>query len=109
MRLVTAAEMRELDRRTIEEGHVAGEELMERAGRGVADAMERRWGTVLALRVLVLCGTGNNGSDGFVAARHLRARGTAPRARSSRAATKPSPPLLPVPHSTSTRRASNGP
>jgi NAD(P)H-hydrate epimerase len=75
MRLLTAAEMRELDRATIEGGHATGEALMERAGAGVAEAMERRYGPALALRVVVLCGTGNNGGDGFVAARHLRARG----------------------------------
>ena len=75
MLLVTAAEMRELDRATIESGHATGEALMERAGAGVAEAMERRYGPVLALRIVVLCGPGNNGGDGFVAARHLRARG----------------------------------
>jgi len=75
MRLMTAAEMRELDRATIESGHSSGEALMERAGQGVAEAMERRYGPALALRVVVLSGLGNNGGDGFVAARHLRARG----------------------------------
>jgi NAD(P)H-hydrate epimerase len=75
MLLLTADEMRELDRLTIEGGHVAGATLMERAGQGVVAAMEKRYGSVLALRVLVLCGTGNNGGDGFVAARHLAARG----------------------------------
>jgi ADP-dependent NAD(P)H-hydrate dehydratase / NAD(P)H-hydrate epimerase len=75
MLLVTAEEMRALDRATIDGGHAPGVELMERAGAGVVEAMERRYGPVLGLRVLVLCGTGNNGGDGFVAARHLRARG----------------------------------
>src|SRR5213592_4312698 len=75
MLLVTAEEMRELDRVTIESGHVSGVELMERAGSGVSEAVERRYGSLLGLRVLVLCGTGNNGGDGFVAARHLKARG----------------------------------
>ena len=75
MLLLTAAEMRELDRATIEGGHATGDALMERAGAGVAEAMERRYGPALALRIVVLCGTGNNGGDGFVAARHLRARG----------------------------------
>ena len=75
MRLVTAAQMRLLDRATIETGHAAGEVLMERAGAGVVEAMERRYGPCLGLRVLVLCGTGNNGGDGLVAARHLLARG----------------------------------
>jgi len=73
--LLTAAEMRELDRETIGGGHVTGETLMERAGAGVVESMERRYGPTLGLRVLVLCGPGNNGGDGFVAARHLRARG----------------------------------
>ena len=75
MRLVTADEMRRLDRATIEGGHVSGPELMERAGAGVVAAMERRYGAPLGLRVLVLAGPGNNGGDGFVAARHLRAHG----------------------------------
>lgn len=74
MLLLTAAEMRALDAATIE-GGVPGETLMERAGRGLADALGRRFGSPLALRVLVLCGPGNNGGDGFVAARHLAAQG----------------------------------
>jgi hydroxyethylthiazole kinase-like uncharacterized protein yjeF len=74
MLLLTAAEMRALDTATIE-GGVPGETLMERAGRGVAEALQRRFGSPLALRVLVLCGPGNNGGDGFVAARHLAALG----------------------------------
>lgn len=76
MLLVTAEEMRALDRSTIDGGHASGELLMERAGAGVAEAMERRYGPTLGLRVLVLCGTGNNGGDGLVAARHLLARGS---------------------------------
>ena len=75
MFLVTADEMRLLDRVTIERGHASGEILMERAGAGVVEAVERHHGSLLAMRVLVLCGTGNNGGDGFVAARHLQRRG----------------------------------
>ena len=45
---------------------------MERAGQGVVATMERQYGALLGMRVLVLCGTGNNGGDGFVAARWLR-------------------------------------
>ena len=74
MHLVTAAEMRALDRATIDAG-TPGERLMERAGAGVVAAMIARYGSLLGLRVLVLCGTGNNGGDGFVAARHLHAHG----------------------------------
>src|SRR6266850_7343000 len=76
--LLTAAEMQALDRDTIGGGHGTGETLMEHAGAGVVEAMERRYGPTLGLRVLVLCGPGNNGGDGFVAARHLRERGAAP-------------------------------
>jgi len=74
MLLLTAAEMRALDAATIG-GGVPGAALMERAGRGVAESLARRFGSPVALRVLVLCGPGNNGGDGFVAARHLAARG----------------------------------
>jgi ADP-dependent NAD(P)H-hydrate dehydratase / NAD(P)H-hydrate epimerase len=77
MRVLTADEMRRLDRATIAGGFVPGPELMERAGAGVVAAMERRYGPPLGLRVLVLSGPGNNGGDGFVAARLLRAHGAA--------------------------------
>ncbi len=73
--LLTAAEMRAVDRATIDGGHASAYELMERAGAAVARALEARYGSPLGLRVLVLCGPGHNGGDGFVAARHLRARG----------------------------------
>ena len=72
--MLSAAEMRQLDEATMR-GHSSGAALMERAGAGVVEAMERRYGPVLGLRVLVLCGTGNNGGDGLVAARRLRERG----------------------------------
>jgi len=67
MKTVSAAEMRELDRRTIEDG-VTGEELMRRAGQGVAEIAQ----DILASRgghsVLLIAGTGNNGGDVFAAA-----------------------------------------
>jgi NAD(P)H-hydrate epimerase len=74
MMLLTAAEARAVDQATVAAGtpHV---QLMERAGRGVADALERRFSSTLALRVLVLAGPGDNGGDGFVAARALAERG----------------------------------
>src|SRR5215471_17158887 len=53
MNLLTAAEMRAVDEATIA-GGTPGEVLMERAGQGVAGALERAWGSPLALRVLVL-------------------------------------------------------
>ena len=71
--LLDAAGMRELDRITIEEVGIPGTVLMEVAGRGCAEAVEELLGE--AGRVAVVCGKGNNGGDGFVAARHLRHAG----------------------------------
>src|SRR5674476_1004939 len=73
--LLTNAEMAEADRLTIA-GGMAGIELMQSAGRAVADAA----GALLqGRRVVIVAGPGNNGGDGFVAARHLTARGYAVR------------------------------
>lgn len=76
LELLTAAEMGEADRLATE-GGVSGHTLMENAGRAVADEVQRRFPD--ARRVTVLCGPGNNGGDGFVAARHLLDRGYAVR------------------------------
>lgn len=67
----TAAEMRAAEERTIAAG-TAVQLLMDRAGLGVAEAVRRYAGPMPAL---VLCGPGNNGGDGYVAARYLRERG----------------------------------
>jgi NAD(P)H-hydrate epimerase len=72
MRLVTAAQMREIDHRTIEERGVPGSRLMELAGRQLAlDVAEGFPGATVA----VVCGKGNNGGDGAVAARYLHQAG----------------------------------
>ncbi|MDD5225510.1 MAG: NAD(P)H-hydrate dehydratase [bacterium] len=72
MKIVSGERMRELDRETIERYGIPGLELMENAGRGAAGAILREYpGLAAKGRVLILAGTGNNGGDGFVAARHL--------------------------------------
>jgi NAD(P)H-hydrate epimerase len=72
MRVVTAAEMREIDRVAIRTYGIPGRVLMERAGMAVAEkAMELFPGK----RFLVLCGGGNNGGDGLVAARGIHNHG----------------------------------
>jgi len=70
MKTVSAAEMRELDRRTIENG-VAGEELMRRAGQGVADIARDALAGRGGHSILLIAGTGNNGGDVFAAATEL--------------------------------------
>ncbi len=73
MQILTAEEMAVTDRRTAEEFGVPLESLMERAGTAVAAFCLRRYGG--ASQVVVLCGKGNNGGDGFVAARALTQAG----------------------------------
>jgi NAD(P)H-hydrate epimerase len=66
---LTRAEVREIDRRAIEEFGVPGVVLMENAGRGAAELL---MGLPAATQEAVICcGKGNNGGDGFVIARHL--------------------------------------
>ncbi|MFQ5850335.1 MAG: NAD(P)H-hydrate dehydratase [Candidatus Binatia bacterium] len=72
MLVVTAQEMRELDRLTIEKYGVPSLTLMERAGKGVFRALLDRFRSALKGGVLVVAGKGNNGGDGLVVARHLK-------------------------------------
>ncbi|MDK3020473.1 NAD(P)H-hydrate dehydratase [Pseudodonghicola flavimaris] len=75
--LLSAAQMRAVEAAEIASGRVSGEVLMERAGGGVVDAMLHRWPDLAGgtPRAVVLAGPGNNGGDGFVIARLLKARG----------------------------------
>src|SRR5258708_35159944 len=72
IRPLSRAEVREVDRRAIDEFGMSGLVLMENAGRGCVDVLCQ-----LGCRgpVVVVCGKGNNAGDGFVIARHLDARG----------------------------------
>lgn len=74
MRVVTAAEIAELDRRATEQFGIPVEQLMEAAGTRVAQAAVEMLGASTG-PVVVLVGRGNNGGDGLVAVRHLAARG----------------------------------
>ena len=69
--LLTPAEMAAADRAAVAAG-IAGTTLMETAGRAVAETVQGRWSP---LPIAVLCGPGNNGGDGFVAARYLAQAG----------------------------------
>jgi hydroxyethylthiazole kinase-like uncharacterized protein yjeF len=73
MKIVTAAEMRQIDRLTTERFGVPSLTLMENAGTAVADFVISHYPA--AKRVGVICGKGNNGGDGFVAARKLQRAG----------------------------------
>jgi NAD(P)H-hydrate epimerase len=69
---LTRQQSREIDRIAINQYGMSGLVLMENAGRGCAELLERRG---IAGPVAILCGKGNNGGDGFVIARHLEIRG----------------------------------
>src|SRR5438876_4377754 len=74
MELVTAAEMRELDRAAIETRNIPSLRLMENAGKAVVEEMERFFGPLRGKAVTIVAGKGQNGGDGFVTARLLRQR-----------------------------------
>ncbi len=75
MKVLTAAQMRELDRRTASVHGVPGPALMEHAGAAVAQFARHAWPELARGPVTVVCGKGNNGGDGLVAARLLRLQG----------------------------------
>ncbi|MFI5058961.1 MAG: NAD(P)H-hydrate dehydratase [Candidatus Acidiferrales bacterium] len=79
MKALTAAEMREVDRLTTERFDIPSLQLMEAAGKHVADVVLRELPSAAPKSVSVLCGKGNNGGDGLVAARYLKSAALEPR------------------------------
>jgi ADP-dependent NAD(P)H-hydrate dehydratase / NAD(P)H-hydrate epimerase len=79
MEILTGRQMRRVDARAIRERGIPSLDLMEAAGRGVAAAMMSEFPELASRQVVVLCGKGNNGGDGLVAARHLALAGVSPR------------------------------
>jgi len=73
MKVATREEIREIDQTSVERYGISINVLMENAGRAVCSAALRKFPQ--ARRIAVICGGGNNGGDGFVAARHLAAKG----------------------------------
>ncbi|MEZ5403977.1 MAG: NAD(P)H-hydrate dehydratase [Bryobacteraceae bacterium] len=73
MFVLTAAEMREVDRRTVELG-IPDAVLMENAGHRVVELLAENFAPLHRQRIVVLCGKGNNGGDGIVVARQLFTR-----------------------------------
>jgi len=72
MKVLTAAQMRECDRRASDEFRVPSLTLMENAGAATAHYAVVRFGSVATGRAIILCGKGNNGGDGFVCARRIK-------------------------------------
>jgi ADP-dependent NAD(P)H-hydrate dehydratase / NAD(P)H-hydrate epimerase len=78
MKIVTADQIREIDRLSIETFGIPGILLMENAGMRVVETLEERFENLDELSIAILCGKGNNGGDGFVVARQLLQRGITP-------------------------------
>jgi NAD(P)H-hydrate epimerase len=72
---LTRAQVREIDRRAIEEYHIPGIVLMENAARGVAERILEATEGMKSDPVFIFCGSGNNGGDGLAIARHIHNRG----------------------------------
>ena len=79
MKIVSAAQMRRIDRLTTESFGVPSLLLMENAGLAVVESLREKFPCLHQERITVLCGPGNNGGDGMVVARHLHLRGIKPR------------------------------
>jgi NAD(P)H-hydrate epimerase len=79
MRILTAAQMREADRLTTERHGIPSLQLMGNAGTGVVAFLQKEFPDLAKKQILILCGKGNNGGDGFVVARLLKQLGASPK------------------------------
>src|SRR5512139_3003525 len=75
MKIATAQEIRNIDRRAIREFGIPGPVLMENAAAAIVSEMERFFDGLAGVKVGIVCGKGNNGGDGLALARRLRIRG----------------------------------
>ncbi|MBI1912540.1 MAG: NAD(P)H-hydrate dehydratase [Deltaproteobacteria bacterium] len=75
MKLADARTIQSMDRAAVEDYGISGLQLMENAGRGLAEIIKRELSGIQNPQVAILAGKGNNGGDGFVAARHLKNSG----------------------------------
>lgn len=78
MKVLTSAQMKEIDRKTIQDIGIPGPVLMENAGLQVVRALTEIFPKPAAERIVVVAGKGNNGGDGLVVARHLLNKGASP-------------------------------
>ncbi len=78
MKILTAAQIAEVDKLTTERYFIPSLLLMENAGRSFTDELAKACPGLYGKRIAVFCGKGNNGGDGFVVARHLALRGAVP-------------------------------
>ncbi len=78
MKVLTSRQMKEIDRRTIEEIGIPGPVLMENAGLQIFRVMQALFPGLRNERIVIIAGKGNNGGDGLVVARHLKNHGAAP-------------------------------
>src|SRR2546426_4933492 len=78
MKVLTATQMREIDRLTSEQFGVPSLQLMENAGARVVEFLIEHFPDLVRRKVVILCGKGNNGGDGLVVGRLLRGGGVGP-------------------------------
>lgn len=71
MKVVTSRQMREIDRKAIEENNLSGLALMENAGLRIFQSLKNIYTDLRSKKIIIFSGSGNNGGDGFVVARHL--------------------------------------